>query len=145
MLTVALLIIISCNSDDPAEQIAFKPGEYRGTYSLIRDYGQVNSGDLEVDTMKFIFTVGTPNTLAMRLDPHDTQYRDFCDWNCTWVLDRDSLKVDNCKVFNSICIQEEHPRVTYYYYVENTRREIVFVKWERYGDDMNREIRLWVP
>ena len=142
---LAVIAVFSCSSDDPAEQIVFTAGEYRGTYSVITDYGTSSPGNLEVDTMKFIFTIATPNTLAIRLDPYDTQDRDFCDWNCNWTLIQDSMLVENCNVYNSICDPDEHPGAKYYHYVDDSKREFIFVKWERDGDDMWRKITLWVP
>jgi len=144
LLTMAVISIISCSSDDPAEQLAFTPGEYRGTYSIIIDYSLDQNKDPEVDTMKFTFTIGPPNTLAIRLDPYDTQDRDFCDWNCNWTIDRDSLMVMNCTVHNSICNHDENPCVTYYHYVDDSKREFVFYKHEL-SDDIFRKITLWVP
>ena len=111
------VLFFSCDSNDPTEAVSFSPGLYNGVYKTITNYSRAPIyQETAVDSVTFDFQDTSPsNVMFMRLDANRDSERDHCDWDCTWVLYTDSMKIDTSdnQPNTGICDHQLSPKGTY--------------------------------
>lgn len=145
-LGVVVFLALACGGDDDEDdKLVFGAGTYDGTYTVIRDFNGIDR--TKVDTMAFYFQeTGSVDTLFMDHTAPMAGETNFCDYVCTWQFSVDSLRVTLLSQSPDICVAEENPAQTYYYYVDG--RKFVFVKFDTNtyppdNTDIYRRIELW--
>ncbi len=144
-IAVMLILAFACTNNKKNEPV-FGPGVYKGTYTVIRDF--TGNQRIYTDTMTFQFLEsGSVDTLLMDNDSTMTGQPNFCDYVCTWQLVSDSLRIDTLSQSSDICVADENPEQTYYYYVDGNK--FVFVKFDMNlyppdNTDIYRKIELFI-
>jgi hypothetical protein len=142
-----MILAFAC-SDDKEDEPVFSGGNFKGTYTVIRDFnGDANT---EVDTMTFQFLeTGSVDTLLIDNDSTMSGATNFCDCVCTWQLVGDSLRIllVSQSDADDICDPLENPAQTYNHFVDGNK--FVFVKFDMNtyppdNTDIYRKIELWI-
>lgn len=145
---VMTALFVACAGNDPTEAVSFSPGLYNGVYKTITNYGSPPSfQETAVDSVTFDFRDTSPNNVMfMRLDANRDNDRDHCDWDCTWGLYTDSMRIDtaNSQPNTGVCDHLLSPEATYKYFVDG--RYIVFWTWDStHPYDLYRYFEIYVP
>jgi len=139
------VLFVACDSDDPTEAVSFRPGYYNGIYKTITNYSH-SGQEIAIDSVTFEFKDSSPdNLMFMRLDANRDSDRDHCDWDCTWILYSDSMRLDTTDSQpNTICDHLLSPEATYKYFVDG-RYIIFYVYDDAHPYDLYRYFEIYVP
>ncbi len=137
LLSALLILYSSCSKNSTGNQVSFGPGSYKGTYTVIRNWGTANQEDPKVDTMIFKF-ISPPDSFRMEWFVPGGAHR-FCEANGAFRFGNDSLTLMRItKVGGEQCNPDEIPQGQYDYSIDHST--IIF----RAPDSViYRRIELW--